>query len=102
MYRERWKSYLTIVIKQKAVEAACIVLETSGVSTEQYTLVISHRELSLKLTRKLPCWGAFIVSERAMYTPAGEKMSVVFPSTGPCILQYRPARQGAPTGAIEI
>lgn len=32
-------------------------------------------------------------SIRRCYVPAGEKTSVVFPSTGPCILQYRPTRQ---------
>lgn len=51
--------------KQRAVEAPCMIFETSGVSTEQ--LVTGHRELSLKLTRKLLCWGAFRASEGAMY-----------------------------------
>lgn len=43
---------------------------------------------------------AFIVPEGAMQTAGREKTSVALPSTGLCVLQYQPARQGEVIGAL--
>lgn len=54
-------------------------------------------EIELELTQKLPpCLLAMQVLCRLL---GGEKTSAVLPGSGPCVIQYQPDKQNAPTGA---
>lgn len=65
------------------------------------TLVVGHREINLKLTKRLPlCWLAFTVLEGTVQVTGGEKSPTVLASTGLCMLQYLSSRQDVPTCAI--
>lgn len=58
------------------------------------TLVAGHEEINLELTRKLPHFVlSFPVLAGIMQTTGRGKISMVLPSTGPCMAQYWFSRQ---------